>query len=168
MRPDRIIIGETRGKEAKALFMAMDTGHQGCLSTIHANNSVDLVDKLVSSPMNIETVYIKLLNVIITVNKKIIDGKIYRYVSEITEIKRIGNITFNNVYLNDNVESESKVSFMSSHFLEEICDKLNISKNKLKEIIENRIRTLRLIVEKNITDIKEIREILLENNREIF
>lgn len=168
MRPDRIIIGETRGKEAKALFMAMDTGHQGCLSTIHANNSVDLVDKLVSSPMNIETVYIKLLNVIITVNKKIIDGKIYRYVSEITEIKRIGNITFNNVYLNDNVESESKVNFMSSHFLEEICDKLNISKNKLKEIIENRIRTLRLIVEKNITDIKEIREILLENNREIF
>jgi hypothetical protein len=57
---------------------------------------------------------------------------------------------------------------MSAHFLEEICDKLNISKNKLKEIIENRIRTLRLIVEKNITDIKEIREILLENNREIF
>ena len=78
MRPDRIIIGEARGKEVKGLFLAMDTGHNGCISTMHANNSADLVNKLSSHPMNVEDVYIKLLDVIITFNRKVVDNKIYR------------------------------------------------------------------------------------------
>lgn len=38
MRPDRIIMGEARGAEAKDLLMALSTGHQGSLGTIHAHN----------------------------------------------------------------------------------------------------------------------------------
>jgi len=39
MRPDRIIVGETRGPEALDMLQAMNTGHQGSLSTLHANSS---------------------------------------------------------------------------------------------------------------------------------
>ena len=41
MRPDRIIVGEVRGPEAFDMLQAMNTGHDGCLTTIHANSSRD-------------------------------------------------------------------------------------------------------------------------------
>jgi pilus assembly protein CpaF len=41
MRPDRIIIGEVRGGEAFDMLQAMNTGHDGSMSTIHANNTRD-------------------------------------------------------------------------------------------------------------------------------
>lgn len=46
MRPDRIIIGECRGKETFDLISAMNTGHEGCLSTVHANSSRDCLERL--------------------------------------------------------------------------------------------------------------------------
>jgi pilus assembly protein CpaF len=41
MRPDRIIVGEIRGTEVMDVLQAMNTGHDGCMSTIHANNPRD-------------------------------------------------------------------------------------------------------------------------------
>jgi len=46
MRPDRIISGEVRGDEALALLQAMNTGHDGCLMTLHANNPRDVLARL--------------------------------------------------------------------------------------------------------------------------
>jgi pilus assembly protein CpaF len=39
MRPDRIIIGEVRGGEALDMLQAMNTGHEGSMTTVHANNT---------------------------------------------------------------------------------------------------------------------------------
>src|SRR5437868_12925476 len=41
MRPDRIIVGEVRGEEAFDMLQAMNTGHEGSMTTIHANNPRD-------------------------------------------------------------------------------------------------------------------------------
>ena len=46
MRPDRIIIGEVRGGEAFDMLQAMNTGHEGSMSTIHANNPRDALSRL--------------------------------------------------------------------------------------------------------------------------
>lgn len=46
MRPDRILIGEVRGKEALDLLQAMNTGHDGSLSTGHANSPKDMLSRL--------------------------------------------------------------------------------------------------------------------------
>ncbi len=46
MRPDRIIVGEVRGEEALDMLQAMNTGHDGSLTTIHANNPRDAVGRL--------------------------------------------------------------------------------------------------------------------------
>jgi pilus assembly protein CpaF len=46
MRPDRIIVGEARGGEALDMLQAMNTGHEGSLTTIHANNTRDALARL--------------------------------------------------------------------------------------------------------------------------
>lgn len=46
MRPDRIIVGECRGGEALDMLQAMNTGHEGSMSTIHANSEKDAVSRL--------------------------------------------------------------------------------------------------------------------------
>ncbi len=46
MRPDRIVIGEVRGPEAFDLLQALNTGHDGSLSTVHANSAEDALDRL--------------------------------------------------------------------------------------------------------------------------
>ena len=46
MRPDRIIVGECRGPEALDMLQAMNTGHQGSMTTIHANSLRDAMDRL--------------------------------------------------------------------------------------------------------------------------
>jgi len=46
MRPDRIIVGETRGAEVLDMLQAMNTGHDGSMTTIHANNARDAIARL--------------------------------------------------------------------------------------------------------------------------
>ena len=46
MRPDRIVVGECRGGEALDMLQAMNTGHDGSLTTLHANNAHDCVSRL--------------------------------------------------------------------------------------------------------------------------
>jgi pilus assembly protein CpaF len=46
MRPDRIVIGEVRGREALDLLTALNTGHDGALSTVHANSPTDALRRL--------------------------------------------------------------------------------------------------------------------------
>lgn len=46
MRPDRIIVGEVRGKEAFDMLQAMNTGHEGSITTLHANSSEDAINRL--------------------------------------------------------------------------------------------------------------------------
>ena len=46
MRPDRLIIGECRGGEALDMLQAMNTGHSGCLTTLHANSARDALARI--------------------------------------------------------------------------------------------------------------------------
>jgi Flp pilus assembly CpaF family ATPase len=46
MRPDRIIVGECRGLEALDMVQAMNTGHEGSMTTVHANSSLEVIERL--------------------------------------------------------------------------------------------------------------------------
>ena len=62
LRPDRIIVGEVRGREAFYMLQAMNTGHDGSMSTGHANSSRDMLSRLegmVSSEFDIPVSSIK-------------------------------------------------------------------------------------------------------------
>src|SRR5205823_15087541 len=46
MRPDRIVVGEVRGAEALDMLMALNTGHEGSLTTVHANSPEDALRRV--------------------------------------------------------------------------------------------------------------------------
>jgi pilus assembly protein CpaF len=92
MRPDRIIIGEVRGPEAFDMLQAMNTGHDGSMSTIHANNSRDalarienmvLMGSLGLPAVAIRQQIVSALDVIVQV-QRMRDGK--RRITQITEV----------------------------------------------------------------------------------
>jgi pilus assembly protein CpaF len=55
MRPDRIIVGECRGNETIDMLLAMNTGHEGSMTTVHANSAIDGLARLESLVLNSET-----------------------------------------------------------------------------------------------------------------
>ncbi len=92
MRPDRVIIGETRGAEAFDMLQAMNTGHDGSMSTIHANNTRDALARIENmvqmSSMGLTSRAIKMqlcsaVNLIVQVERQRDGG---RRVTQVTEI----------------------------------------------------------------------------------
>ena len=89
MRPDRIVVGECRGAEALDMLQAMNTGHSGSLTTLHANSTKEAIGRLVtmvrySSDVPVEVVesYIAAAMDVVVQTVRNIDGT--RYVSEIS------------------------------------------------------------------------------------
>ena len=92
MRPDRIIVGEVRGSEVLDMFQAMNTGHDGSLSTIHANSPRDALMRLETlvalTGLNIQNTFIRkyissALDVIIQISR-LVDGS--RKITSLQEI----------------------------------------------------------------------------------
>ena len=97
MRPDRIIVGEVRGKEAFDMLQAMNTGHEGSMTTMHANSPEDALNRLetmvlmngVEIPVGAIREYIEGAIQIVVQVKRLSDGR--RRISSINEITGIEN-----------------------------------------------------------------------------
>jgi pilus assembly protein CpaF len=133
MRPDRIIVGEVRGPEAFDMLQAMNTGHNGSMSTIHANSPRDGLSRIenmmlmanVSLPMRaIRSQMASAIDLIIQV-ERMRDG--VRRVTDIAEVAGIEDETitmsslFSFRYLGENPDGSLRGTFESSgiqpHFL---------------------------------------------------
>lgn len=97
MRPDRIIVGEVRGEEAFDMLQAMNTGHEGSLTTLHANGAIDALNRLetmvLMGNMEIPVLairdYIKnAIDIVLNV-ERLSDGR--RKITSINEIVGINN-----------------------------------------------------------------------------
>ncbi len=111
MRPDRILIGEVRGAEAADLLTAGNTGHDGLLSTGHANSTEDMLNRfeamvLMGIEIPIDSIKSRIASAIdVFVHlQRLPDGR--RIVTEITELEgfREGRIRLNSLYQYDKGE----------------------------------------------------------------
>ena len=99
MRPDRIIVGECRGKEAFDMLQAMNTGHEGSLTTLHANGCSDALNRLetmvlmsgIEIPIRAIRQYIEnAIDIVINI-ERLHDGK--RKITNISEVVGFENDT---------------------------------------------------------------------------
>ncbi len=96
MRPDRIIVGEVRGKEAFDMMQAMNTGHEGSMTTLHANSPKDALNRLetmvlmaVEIPIKAIREYIEnAIDIVINISR-LTDGK--RKITSICEVVGFDN-----------------------------------------------------------------------------
>lgn len=106
MRPDRIIVGEVRGKEAFDMLQAMNTGHDGSMTTLHANSAHDALNRLetmvlmgsMEIPVSAIREYIfNAIDLVINI-ERMNDGK--RKVTSISEIESIkdGDIKLKEIF----------------------------------------------------------------------
>ena len=106
MRPDRIIVGEVRGKEAFDMMQAMNTGHEGSLTTLHANSPEDALNRLetmilmndMDIPVSAVRGYIENAIDLVVDIERLTDGK--RKITSICEVQGIkeGKITLKEIF----------------------------------------------------------------------
>jgi len=120
MRPDRIIVGEVRGPEAFDMLQAMNTGHDGSLSTIHATSPKDVISRLISMVFmaGVDMPVAVLREMIFSAIEVIIQTSRFRdgsrkitSISELTSLEN-GEIIMHNIYNFDfeNIDQNGKVN----------------------------------------------------------
>ncbi|ACJ17165.1 type II/IV secretion system ATPase [Thermococcus onnurineus NA1] len=159
MRPDRIIVGEVRGPEARTMFTAMNTGHDGCMGTIHANSARETIVRLESPPMNVPKIMIPALDIIIMQvrfhsRKK---GTIRR-ITEIAEISGVEgeNIQLNKLYKYDPAKDELVPTGVPSKTLNALAHHTGMSMAELELEKEKRKIILDWMVEQGIRGIEKV------------
>nr|WP_206203856.1 CpaF family protein [Thermococcus sp. 21S9] len=159
MRPDRIIVGEVRGPEARTMFTAMNTGHDGCMGTIHANSARETIVRLESPPMNVPRIMIPALDIIIMQvrfhsRKK---GTIRR-VTEIAEVSGIEgeSIQLNKLYKYDPAKDELVPTGVPSRTLNTLAHHTGMSIKEIELEIEKRKIVLEWMIENGIRSIDKV------------
>ncbi|NOZ76158.1 MAG: CpaF family protein [Euryarchaeota archaeon] len=153
MRPDRIIVGEVRGPEALTLFTAMNTGHDGCLATIHANSAKEALTRIQTHPMNVPEVMIPALDLIVAQRRFTHGGKLKRVVFEVAEIggREGANILTNTLFEFDPKAGKLETNILNGRFIQELSSLSNMSIKELDDEMYKRELVLELMVDYNLT-----------------
>jgi pilus assembly protein CpaF len=125
MRPDRIIVGEVRGAETLDMLQAMNTGHEGSLTTIHANSSRDALSRLetlvltagVDLPLRAVREQISSAFDVLIQISRLVDGS--RKITHITEVLRMESdvITLQDIFNAQQPDEENNPTAGRSHLL---------------------------------------------------
>lgn len=156
MRPDRIIVGEVRGEEAFDMLQAMNTGHEGSITTLHANSVNDAISRIEAMVLMSKTEipvmaireYIESAIDIVIEIKRLSDGR--RKVTNISEV--VG-------FKNDMIKLQSIFAFNE--------DGLDENKNVLGEfVLYNYVpKVYKKIKSRGINDLDDIFKQALDKNK---
>jgi pilus assembly protein CpaF len=137
MRPDRIVVGEVRGGEALDMLQAMNTGHDGSLTTLHANTPRDAISRLetmtlvagLDMPLSVIRVQIASAVDLIVQQSRMRDGS-----RKITFVTELGGMEGNTIVMTDlfkfnqtgfsdgQVQGELEPTGMRPHFMNKLED----------------------------------------------
>lgn len=162
MRPDRIIVGEIRHKEAATLFTAMNTGHDGCMGTVHANSARETLVRITSPPMNVPMLMLAGLDFVIVQKRLNTPKGLVRRITSIAEVTGVldDKPQANIIFQWDPTTDSLKRTTQPIHYFETIKSYTKLSDNDIKNKIEERINTLNDMINKDIREIAGVSEII--------
>lgn len=155
-RPEYIIVGEIRGKEAMTLFQAMNTGHT-TYSTMHADSINTVISRLEGDPINVPRVMIQALDILVIqmlVQLEESDKRVRRMdnLIEFTGIDpQTQDLRFNEVYSLD-IRLDKFRKSGRSYVLEAIMARYSWDEKKLKLELDNRQKILEYMVKKEMDE----------------
>lgn len=161
-RPDYIIVGEVRGKEAYVLFQQMATGHPS-LATLHADTLEKLTNRLITPPISLPQSLLENLDLVVFLTKMKYKGRHVRKVKSVYEIVRFDEkddkIKTNKIFQwnasNDRIKITNK-----SIILKRIVDRTGLTEKKVIEELKRRMLVLYWLQERNITDYRDVARVI--------
>lgn len=150
MRPDRIIVGEVRGAEASTLFSAMNTGHNGCMGTLHARSARETITRISNQPLSVPISMVRDLDMLVVLEKVMVNGEEKRVVSEITEIDVLSGdkVSFNQIYKYDSKKDKTLSTGIPSKLRTKIAQNAGVEIKQFDKIIEDRSNILSIMAKK--------------------
>lgn len=161
-RPDRIILGEVRGKEAITLFTALNTGHSG-FGTLHSNDARETITRLTNSPMSVPKIMISAIDFIIMQNRIYqSNGVSFRRISEVAEVVGIeeGTIQLNKIFQWNPQKDKIENISITSKTLDEIAKTSGTNLKSLYQEIENRKIVINYMVKNKIRSLMNVKNII--------
>ena len=161
MRPDRILVGEVRGGEARTMFNAMNTGVDGFLGTVHANTAQETITRLTSPPMDVPVIMLKDLDLIVMQQRMMINGKAMRRITEIAEMAGLekDKPRLNTIFRWDPKSDTMIATGIPNKIRERICGIAGITLQEYETIRETRRDIIGYLIQNDIRDAHMVSEI---------
>jgi len=165
MRPDRIIVGEVRHDEAFTLFTALNTGHEGCMGTIHANSPQETIVRVTSPPMNVPEVMLAGLDIILIEHK--IHDKRKGTIRRLTEVAEVSGVLLKRaqtqtIFARDPVKDIIERTVAPIKFLKILQDFTGLGKAEIENEWKARQVFLEKLRKKGVRDLVEVKKMTQE------
>ena len=162
-RPDYVIVGEVRGKEAYVLFQGMSSGHPS-LGTMHANSVDTLLRRLETAPINLSPSLVEILDVVCVMTQTKIKGievRKLREINEIISVKEGQGAQIHTPFTWDPITDSFKFN-KQSYVFNKFYLHQGISPEELMKELNLRTKLLITLYQRGVFDFIEFRNIINE------
>ncbi len=166
MRPDRVMVGEIRGKEAITLFNAMNIGRVG-MGTLHSSSAREVASRLESAPMNVPSSVVGSLDLIMVQNKFVHGGRLVRRVTEVAEVTGAikDTVMMGHIYewdsKNDRVVRASEQGLSTPIlFIDKLSKATKLEKAKIMRELELRQAVLKYMLDNDVLEQEKVKEFI--------
>ncbi|MDP2939415.1 MAG: ATPase, T2SS/T4P/T4SS family [Candidatus Omnitrophota bacterium] len=167
MRPDRIIIGEVRGEEAKDLMTAVNIGKY-CMGTIHASTSREAIIRMQNEPMNVPEILINLVDVFIIMKKFNYKDMVCRVVDELSETGGMEQKTvlLSQLWRFDYEHKKITETSPSTIYRDRLSRATGLSPKEIMDEVKLRSKVLQVLAQRGVNTLKELTVFCRAYNRD--
>lgn len=157
MRPERIVVGEVRGKEAQDMITAMNIGKY-CMATIHSSTARETILRLQNNPMNVPETLINLIDIFVVMKKVDSSGHVLRVCEEIAETSGLEQkmVLLSSLWEFDSVSSSFRKRMPTAVHRDRLAEASGLTGRQILDEIKKRQDYLERLREAKIRDINDV------------